>query len=394
MNFSLPEPPYPAWAPGLRAPAPGPYMAYRSAWKRRAARALDALGAPLAPAKRPLPWGQLRRVAVLRLDHLGDLLLSFPALEALRRGLPNAHLTLVVAPWCEELARLCPWVDAVEVARAPWFERPQRHGWPVGALRALAQLLRQGGFDLGVDLRGDLRHMLAMRWAGLPWRLAAPQTAGGFLLTHAMAPGAGHESRRNLDLLKAAGLRAAAPLRPRLTPSVQARARARRRLRSWGLRPGFLALHPFAGAPSKRWPTEHWRRLLAAMPRRRLLLLGSAGEAAELQDLAREGAAGTRVVAAGTLGADELAAVLEQAGALLGLDSGPGHLAAAVGTPVLSLFSAASDPSRWGALGAKVRVLSALAPCSPCGLADCPLGNACMRALEPAQVLRALAKIA
>jgi ADP-heptose:LPS heptosyltransferase len=390
---SLPEARYPAWAPGLRAPAPGPYMAYRSAWKRRAARALDALGAPLAPAKRPLPWGDLRRVAVLRLDHLGDLLLSFPALEALRRGLPHAHLTLVVAPWCEELARLCPWVDAVSVARAPWFERPRRRGWPVGALGALAGLLRRGGFDLGVDLRGDLRHMLAMRWAGVPWRLAAPQTAGGFLLTHAGVPGPGHEWRRSLDLLKSAGLRAAAPGRPRLAPSARARAKARRRLKGWGLRPGFLAVHPFAGAPSKRWPLEHWRRLLAAMPRRRVLLLGGAGEAAELQDLAREGAAGTRVVAAGTLGADELAAVLEQAGVLLGLDSGPGHLAAAVGTPVLSLFSAASDPARWGAQGPGVRLLSADAPCSPCGLVDCPLDNACMRALDPQRVLAALRRM-
>ena len=94
-----------------------------------------------------------------------------------------------MAPWCEELARLCPWVDAVSVARAPWFERPQRKGWPLGALRALAGLLRDGGFDLGVDLRGDLRHLLAMRWAGLPWRLAAPQTAGGLPVDPRHDPG-------------------------------------------------------------------------------------------------------------------------------------------------------------------------------------------------------------
>ena len=90
MISSWPEAPYPAWAAGLKAPAPGPYRAYRSARNRRAARVLDTLGAPLAPPKRPLPRGGLRRVAVLRMDHLGDLLLSFPALEALRRGLPQA----------------------------------------------------------------------------------------------------------------------------------------------------------------------------------------------------------------------------------------------------------------------------------------------------------------
>ena len=115
------------------------------------------------------------------------------------------------------------------------------------------------------------------------------------------------------------------------------------------------------------------------MPRRKVLLLGGAGEADELRALAEDGAPGTRVVAAGTLGAGELAAVLEQAGLLLGLDSGPGHIAAAVGTPVLSLFSAASDPARWGPAGGGRESVLRRSLCGPCGLTDCPLGNACMR---------------
>jgi ADP-heptose:LPS heptosyltransferase len=361
--------------------------------KRALARGLDALGGALPGRRRPVEWAGVRRVAVLRLDHLGDLLLSFPALEALRSALPQARIDLFVGPWCLELARLCPSVDSVQALPAEWFQRPGRQAWPWASLWRSARALRRGGYDLGVDLRGELRHALLLRLAGIPQRLGALQTAGSFLLTQSLPPAQGHEAQRAYSLLREAGLpglRARAP-QARLDPGPAARARARARLKAWGLKPGFLAVHPFAGSPSRRWPREHWRDLLGRLPGRgRVLLLGSADEAAALRDLLPAGARGRYVGGAGDLGVAELAAVLQQAGLLLGLNSGPGHLAAAVGTPVLSLFSAANDPARWAPRGPGVRVLMERAPCGPCELAECPLGNACLRRLRPDRVLAAL----
>ena len=386
--------PYPAGAPSLRAPQPGPYAAYRGPFRRRLARGLDALGAALAPApSAPLPWGQVRRVAVLRLDHLGDLLLSFPALEALRAALPRARIDLFVGPWGQELGSLCPSVDSVRVLPAAWFQRPQRRAWPWASLWASAQTLRQGAYDVGLDLRGELRHALLLRLAGIPHRVAALQTAGAFLLTQALSPAPGHEVFRDWALLRDAGLPGlgARPGRPRLDPGAVARTAARRRLKAWGLKPGFLALHPFAGSASRRWPPEYWRDLLARLPGAGpALLLGTAEEAQALRALMPPAARRRLVPAAGALGLAELAAVLERAGLFLGLNSGPGHVAAAVGTPVLSIFSAANDPARWAPLGPRVRVLVEKAPCGPCELADCPLDNACLRQLGPDRVLRAL----
>lgn len=392
MSSSQPEG-YPDWAPRLRAPQPGPYAAYRSPLKRGLARGLDALGACLPGARGPVRWGRVERVAVLRLDHLGDLLLSFPALEALRAALPKARIDLYVGPWCLDLARLCPHVDSVQALPAEWFQRPQRQAWPLASLWRSARLLRQGRYDLGVDLRGELRHALLLRLAGIPQRLGALQTAGAFLLTQALPPAQGHEAHRAWALLRDAGLPGLGAKAPRLhlDPGAAARREARRRLKAWGLKPGFLALHPFAGAPSRRWPRAHWQELLTKLPGAgRVLLLGDAGEAQALRDLLPPGAGRRLVPAAGALSLDVLAAVLEQAGLLVGLNSGPGHLAAAVGTPVLSIFSAANDPARWAPLGPQVKVLVEPAPCGPCELADCPLGNACLRRLRPARVLRAL----
>jgi heptosyltransferase-2 len=348
------------------------------------------MGAWLPGSQSPVDWPRVRRVAVLRLDHLGDLLLSFPALEALRRGLPQARIDLYVAPWSLELARLCPHVDAVQALPAPWFERPQRQAWPLGSLRQSARRLAQGRYDLGIDLRGELRHALLLKLAGIPQRLGALQTAGAFLLTQALTPAPGHEAQRAWGLLKEAGLplAGAKAARPSLDPGDAARREAARWAKARGLAPGFVALHPFAGSPSRRWPQSHWRELMHGLPGRgKALLLGSGDEAEGLRALMPEGRRQRFVPAAGELSLPLLAAMLERAGLFIGLNSGPGHLAAAVGVPVLSIFSAANDPARWGPLGPRVKVLVEAAPCGPCELAECPLGNACMRALLPQRAL-------
>jgi ADP-heptose:LPS heptosyltransferase len=359
---------------------------------RRAVQLLLGGAEALMPwaGRRPVDWGRAGRVAVLRFDHLGDLLMSFPALEALRRALPKSHIELFVGPWNEELARLCPWVDAVQVLDVPWFRRPSGRFHGLG-LWKLAGRLRQGRYDLGIELRGDLRQLLALRLSGTPQRLGHTLTHGRAALTFAGAWAPRHEVDQNLALLGQAGLPGLPrPGRavPRLDLPPQARADAKAFLAKRGLKPGYLALHPSAGGPSRLWPDGHWVALLKSLPAGRgLALLGTAQERARLEDLRlRSGRRGLAVLAGETT-VTEMAALLQQARGLIGLNSGPGHLAAAVGTPVLSLFSGANDPARWAPRGRAVTVLNVAVPCSPCELAVCPFDNACMRALTPEWVL-------
>jgi ADP-heptose:LPS heptosyltransferase len=372
----------------------GSYGPKRARPARRIVQLLLGGAEKLLPAGggRPVDWGRAGRVAVLRFDHLGDLLMSFPALAALRKALPKARIELFVGPWNEELARLCPSVDAVRVVDVPWFRRPVGPCHPLGLLK-LAWRLRHGRYDLGIELRGDLRQLLALRLAGVPQRLGHTLSHGKFLLTSSADWAPRHEVEQNLELLRQGGL-AGVPKPGLAAPSLavppKARAAARALLAKQRLKPGFLALHPSAGGPSRLWPEEHWVELLRGLPAGPgLALLGTGAERPRLEDLRRRSGRADVAVLAGDTSVAVLAGLLGLAGGLVGLNSGPGHLAGAVGTPVLSLFSGANDPARWGPRGPQVRVMTVPVPCSPCELAVCPFDNACMRFLSPAAVLPA-----
>jgi ADP-heptose:LPS heptosyltransferase len=153
-------------------------------------------------------------------------------------------------------------------------------------------------------------------------------------------------------------------------------------------------VHIGAGTQAKRWPAEHWKWLidrLTGSRRAMVVLVGGAGD----WPLARairpsdEHAARTRVVdLVGELSIAELVAVVEQADLFIGADSGPAHIAAAVGTPAVVLFSGTNRPRQWRPSGREVHVLRHFAECSPCHRHECPLpGHPCMRGLSPEQVL-------
>ncbi len=377
----------------LRQALAGPY-AFRSPWKRAAAAALDRAGSLLPrPRPRPADWGRVRRVAVLRTDHLGDLLLLLPFLARLRRALPGARIDLWTGPWGAELAACFPDVDAVRVAQAPWFRRPGPGRGTLAGVVSLARDLARGGYDAAFDPKGDFRHILALTLARVPVRVGFGRTGGGFLLTTrgAWDPDR-HESAQSLALADAALVPEAPAARPRLAFPEAAQREAEGLARELGVGPDTALVQVGCGAPARLWPTEHWVRLLEGLGRP-VCLLGSSGERDALEDLGRR-LRRRPGLAAGRLGLGGLGAFMARAGLFIGVDSGPAHLAAALGLPTLSLFSGTNRAAQWAPQGARVAVLAAdPPPCSPCGLGECPYGNACMRALDPDAALAAARKL-
>lgn len=375
----------------MRVALPSPYV-YRSPLKQNLARGLDALGSLWAPPRSEPDWRAVKKAAVLRLDHLGDLCHALPALRALRQALPQARLDLWVGPWGAALAGLFADVDRVKVAEADWFRRPERVEWPWSQIRGLGQALADEGYDAVIDLRGDLRHHLAARLSGTPLRVGQTLTAGAFLLTH---PGRWraelHEQQQSLQLLRDAGLQVPARLSTKayFKLPLAAQREARAVLKKLRLGSAAVMIQAACGTRAKRWSPQAWRHVIAGLPARTpVLLLGSAEERAEMLALA-QGLKRPVAQAAGLLGLPGLTALLAQARLLISVDSGPAHLAAMQGRPVLSLFSGTNRAGQWAPRGPRVRVLQAEAPvCSPCELSDCPYGNACMNALRPALVLK------
>lgn len=376
-----------AWRARLLARAPG------------AGRA-QALGSPPELPRDP-------RVLLIRPDHLGDLLLSGPALARLRAAWPGARITWLVGPWSAPLAERLPGADAVETLDFPWFNRkPKGAPWrPYLRLLRASRRLR-GRFDLAIVLREDdgWGAWLAAL-AGIPLRVAhdrpGPRPFATHLLPAERCPQ--HAAAGALALVAALAGGGEERWDFRRDPLVlrlrdEDREAAARLLAPLGegggaLGPGPIAIHPGSGSALKRWPSAAWGELIRALaaPGETVVLTGGPDERALTAAIAA-GARRPVLDLAGRTELGALAALLARCRLVLGPDSGPLHLAVALGRPSVHLFgpAAAERFGPWGDPG-RHRVLAAGLPCAPCGRLDWPDpgDHPCLRLIEPARVIAA-----
>lgn len=340
-------------------------------------------------------WAAAERVLAVRLDNLGDLLMTTPALAALRESLPQAHLTLLASRAGVALAPHLSAIDEVIEFDAPWV------GASTGAPDAeqrLLQRLAEGQFDAMVAFtvctQSALPMALLARMAGIGLRLAHCRENPYHLLSHwvrdADRPerGARHEVQRQLDLVAHIGARTRDP-RLRFEPRPADRAAVRALLQQAGHRADerWLVLHPGASAPSRRYPPERFAQaaaLVAAASGLRVVVAGAAADAALLAALhhAWPHDAAPPLVLARALSLGELGALIEGARLVLCNNSAPAHLAAALGTPVVVAY-ALTNPQHtpWSV---PARVLSHDVPCRWCLRSVCVEGHhACLRGVTP-----------
>jgi len=363
-----------------------PY-AFKSPLKVFIVRWVDAIGRLLfRPAGTLVSWQGVRRIAVLRLDHLGDVLLALPALRELERALPNAQVDFFIGPWAKDLVEMAGLRAIPKIFTASWFTREGVKGETVAELK---DLLRDGQYDAVIELRGDFRHIWAMYRAGIRNRIGLAKTGLGFLLTHPSIYRVGqHEMKRNMDVLGQAGIPLSGPQEfPRLYPrkeDEQIQMEIRQKL---GITRPVIAIHAVCSALSKRWPVSNWQKLINGLPGDvDIALVGTEGEKPGMTEI--ESGCNRKVFStAGLLSLPVLAAFLKECRLFIGVDSGPAHIAAAVGTPVVSLYSGTNQVEQWGPQGQKVAVIQKKTVCSPCELTVCPLGNECMNLIQVEEVL-------
>jgi lipopolysaccharide heptosyltransferase II len=341
-------------------------------------------------------WRQARRLLAVRLDALGDVIMTGPALRALRQA--DRHLTLLTSPAGAAAAALLPGVDEVIVYEAPWMKATPPRADAM-AEYAMAARLADGRFDAAVIFtvysQNPLPAALLCHLAGIPLRLAHCHENPYQLLTDWMvdpepAGGIRHEVRRQLDLAAAVGCRVDDERLALRVPDA-ARERIDALLAGAGLdaahRP--VVMHPGASAPSRRYPPEAFAAVLAALRAARVevVLTGAPAESALVDGIIRD--AGVDALSlAGRLDLAELAALIARASLLVSNNTAPVHVAAAVGTPVVDLY-ALTNPQHtpWGV---RHRVLNHDVPCKYCYKSVCPLGHHhCLRGIDPASVTAA-----
>jgi lipopolysaccharide heptosyltransferase II len=308
-------------------------------------------------------------ILVRTANWLGDVVLASPALRALRRRFPSSRMAVLARAPLAPLFAGHPHVDEVILDR----RRPGDPS-PLGPIRLSRQLARHR-FDLAVVLSRSIESALTIRLAGIPIRAGLACHSRGRLFTHPLPETwerrwERHHAELHLEVAGTLGARGEAR-DPLVAIPDESQEKAEARLSSHGLDggAGFLVLHPGASRPERTWRPEGFGRVARELAEERgwgLLVIGTDEE----EELCRRTAtaAGPRAIALiGEVELAELAALHDRASLVVANDSGPMHLAAAVGTPVVGVFGP-GDPRKTSPLpgGAPSACISLSFPCSPC----------------------------
>lgn len=296
------------------------------------------------------------RILLVRLSAVGDVVNTLPAITALRAAFPRAHLTFAVEDKAQDVVVGHPDLDAVIVfPRKRWRSALRRVSGALPALRevrAYAGELRRARFDVVLDFQGNLKSGLHVYCTHAARRIGFARghekELNRFFTREHVTPRAERQSRvdKNLDLLTALGVERT-PVRFRLPHSSESETRVANFLRSIGCgREAFVLVHPGTSAfgHTKRWPLERFAELARAIEREWSLptvVAWGPGERAMAESIVGQCSARLALETKSLL---DLAELLRAAKLYVGADSGPLHLAAAVGTPSVALFGP-KDPA-------------------------------------------------
>jgi lipopolysaccharide heptosyltransferase II len=332
------------------------------------------------------------KILVVRNDRLGDWVLTLPLLDALKAAWPACRVDVMARPALEPLLGRYPAVGGYLAGASP----------TPGSIGAAAARVKAERYDAAVVVHPDLTDTLVVRCAGVPVRVGNGCRAYSFLYNRPVrfhrSPSDRHEVEYNLRYLAALGLAAPSPAPdPRLDVSAEDRAEAAALLAAAGVRGDYVVVHPGSGGSSLNWSPARYRALVTELARTTGWAVVVTGSAAEV-DLAA-GVAGSgpgRVSLAGRTPLGVLPGVLAGARLFISSNTGPMHVAAAVGTATLALFTPlrSGSPARWGPRTARARVLQppALA-CARCPGEGCRHYN-CMEAITVEEVLTAARRLA
>jgi len=376
----------------------------QSPGKRAAAllvdRALSVVAPLIVPGRSATTLPPAPRVLLVRCDHIGDAAMGTAVLQPLRATLQPSHLDVLAGPWAASLFDGHPAVDETIVYATPWWlaargapRAERRAAWR--ALPTIIRRLRRNRYDIGIELRGDLRQVVFfLALPRIPIRVSSDRTGGRQLLTHiaAYTPGR-HEVELDRAIVATLGVDPAS-CTPDLGPLPALPMDTERRVSALG---EIMVLALRGNHPYKAWPPENAAALVDRAARElglAAVVVGGPGEhaiAADIIDRARAPV----LDLTGALTLREMAALCRRSAVTVAVDSGPMHVAAAAGAAVVGLFGS-TDPTCYRPWGERTRVASVNAPCG-CAPPRCRFASGsgqCMRQLTPDAVVDAIRGLA
>jgi len=338
---------------------------------------------------KPIDSGRVRRILIRAVNWLGDAVMITPALAAVRRHFPQAEITVVANPLVAQMFSSHQSVDRVITFRR------ERHRGIAGRLRLAAEL-RRHSFDLAIIFTNSFEGALIPWLAGIPLRAGKNSDGRGILLTHrwprSLQKTDEHQVLNYLDMMAYFGIPAAGRELSLQTTAAEDRAMAER-LAARGIAPGEFVLGINPGATygsAKRWYPERFAEVAGELSRRwgaKVVITGGPAEtemAARIEELLGGGC----VNLAGATDVRELMALLKRCDFFVTNDSGPMHIAAAFGVPLVAIFGS-TDHRTTSAFFDKGVIVRKDTDCAPCMLRECPTDHRCMTAVSAGKVIEA-----
>lgn len=350
-------------------------------------------------------WRAARRILAIRLDNLGDVLVTTPALHAIKQSLPCATLTLLASPIGAQAGRLNPDIDDVITYQAPWMDPWKTLPQDSEREQAMIAVLKERRFDASIIFTSFRQSALPAAYlcylAGIPLRAAASIDGPGSLLTtrHKHPERMMHEVERGLDLVGALGL-GTDDLDLVLAVPDEARAQIMDLLaaRAAGDRP-LVVVHPGCSMPARTYPWEMYARVVALLVERlgaQVMLTGAEDERGLVEQIRAHvpvAALSSVFSGAGELPFPIFCALIEAADLTVTNNTGPMHVAAALKTPVVALFALTNPPEQWGPWRVPHRQLYHDVSCRLCYSRVCPYSHDCLRLVAPETVVAAAADL-
>jgi len=335
----------------------------------------------------------MKKILVVNVNWVGDVIFSSPIFRALKENYPSARISCLAVPRVKDILESCPYLDQVIV-----YDEEGTDRGPLAKLRLIWRLRREK-FDAVFLLHRSWTRALLVFGAGIPVRVGYDTKKRGIFLTHKIAPldpGA-HRRDHYLQVIEGFGVQ----VKDRsceLKVSESAGAEVEKILLQNGLSAGekFVVINTGGNWDLKRWPKENWAELIKILASRLKLamVIPGANKDIALAETIAQAAGVKTIVLAGQTNLKQLIALMAKAAAVVSADSGPMHIANCVGTPLAAIFGP-TRPETTGPRGkGKFVILQKDVKCNraPCYNLTCP-DNVCMQAVTPEEVAEEVFKI-
>jgi lipopolysaccharide heptosyltransferase II len=333
------------------------------------------------------------RILITRTDKIGDVVVSTPAVKALRHVFPKAFIAFMAEKPAFELLKDNPYIDEIIVSDKKGSEKNL-----AGFIKLILKL-RKKKFDTAVILHPTVRVHLSCFLAGIPRRIGYDRKLGWLLtdrVRHIKQQGLKHEVEYNFDVLHRLGVNEK-PSRPEIFISAAVESKVAALFKKAGIIQGLdlYALNPWASCSSKRWPIERFAEVAQWLLDQRntgIVIIGD-GNCQKAAGRLTASLKGNTYDLTGRTSLSELACVLSKCKALISNDSGPMHVGAAVGTKVVVVFGRKEPglaPRRWAPYGEQHVVIQKDQGCQVCLAHNCKNNFGCLMSVEASEVIAAL----